>query len=225
MATSKALIASEKPARKKRTRKAVRGETPQERLVDAAIKLFAQHGYGAVSTGMVASRAGLTQSMVHYYFGSKIGLWKASVDHIMRRRGSAFTVHEFATMTEIDPLNRLKIMIKSFVRANAVEPDFNRIMIHEGFQHTPRLTWLIERYLRSGYELFDVTFQQAIDAGQIRPLPVRDLTSIIIGACSLVFSISSHIEEVYGDPPDSPKFLNSLSETITQMVFRGIEPR
>src|SRR5579872_7240848 len=54
-------------------------EGAREQLLDAAIALFAARGYEGVSTGEVAKQAGLTQSMVHYYFGNKASLWEAAV--------------------------------------------------------------------------------------------------------------------------------------------------
>src|ERR1041384_7627861 len=68
-------------------------EMPAERLLEAAVALFAQHGFDAVSTGAVAAAAGLTQSMVHYHFGTKEKLWKAAVEHIMQVRGSMFSLN------------------------------------------------------------------------------------------------------------------------------------
>lgn len=44
------------------------GRKTRERLMDAAVVLIAEHGWGAVTTGMVAERAGLRVALVHYHF-------------------------------------------------------------------------------------------------------------------------------------------------------------
>lgn len=49
---------------------AVRGEAVRQRLVAAAVELIPQRGWTAVSTRVLAERAGVTPSVVHYHFPS-----------------------------------------------------------------------------------------------------------------------------------------------------------
>ncbi|MBF6064662.1 TetR/AcrR family transcriptional regulator [Nocardia terpenica] len=49
---------------------AEQGRETRERLMDAAVALIAEHGWGAVTTRMVAERAGLRPGLVHYHFAS-----------------------------------------------------------------------------------------------------------------------------------------------------------
>jgi TetR/AcrR family transcriptional regulator len=196
---------------------------PRDRLITAAVALFAQHGYDAVSTGNVATKAGLTQSMVHYHFGSKLKLWEAAIEHIMRKRGAVFPVGQYLNLTDVDPLTRLKIMIRTFVSSNAADPDLNRILIHEGMQSSPRLRWLAETYMSQGYHLFNDAIEDAMQAGLIRRLPVHEITNIIVGACALTFSISALLQEVYGSAVDNPDAVVSMTETLITVLFRGLE--
>jgi len=43
----------------------------REDILDAAERLFAAHGFGDVSTRRVAKEAGVSQSQIHYHFGTK----------------------------------------------------------------------------------------------------------------------------------------------------------
>ncbi len=49
---------------------AVRGRKVRQRLTSAAVELIAERGWTAVSTRMLADRAGVTPSVVHYHFSS-----------------------------------------------------------------------------------------------------------------------------------------------------------
>lgn len=49
----------------------------QERLLDTAETLFAEHGYAATSVRQLAGAAGVNPALVHYYFGSKRALLRA----------------------------------------------------------------------------------------------------------------------------------------------------
>ena len=60
------------------------GNNPtRETILDAAEETFAKSGYAGTSLREIASRAGVNQALVHHYFGSKDGLFKA----IFLRRG------------------------------------------------------------------------------------------------------------------------------------------
>jgi len=60
-----------------------RGEETRRRLVEAAIEIFATHGYDGASTRALAERAGVNLPAIPYYFGSKEGLYRAAVGHIV----------------------------------------------------------------------------------------------------------------------------------------------
>ncbi|MFB6726038.1 TetR/AcrR family transcriptional regulator [Kribbella sp. NPDC056345] len=49
---------------------AVRGEEARRRLLTAAAELIAERGWSAVSTRILADRAGVSPSVVHYHFPS-----------------------------------------------------------------------------------------------------------------------------------------------------------
>jgi AcrR family transcriptional regulator len=56
------------------TAKTARREATRARLIEAARRLFAEHGYSAVSTTEIAREAGVTHGMVSAHFHSKAGL-------------------------------------------------------------------------------------------------------------------------------------------------------
>jgi AcrR family transcriptional regulator len=52
----------------------------RERILDAAMEVFAQSGYRRASMDQVAEAAGLTRQAVYHYFKSKTDLFRASVE-------------------------------------------------------------------------------------------------------------------------------------------------
>ena len=199
-------------------------DSPEDRLLEAAIVLFAERGYDAVSTGQVAKKARLTQSMVHYYFGSKANLWQAAVRHLMRRRGGIFQIHSTQLdLRDVDPASRLKVLIRRFVQANAADPDLTRILLHEAIARTPRLRWLATRYMRQGYELFNETIQEGIDAGLLRPLDPKEVTNVLVGAAALTINLGSLLAEVYDEPGRESIDAERLSDTLINLLFEGLQ--
>ncbi|GGC74504.1 TetR/AcrR family transcriptional regulator [Chelatococcus reniformis] len=199
------------------------GDTSRDKLLDVAIDLFAAYGYDPVSTAAVADAAGLTQSMVHYHFGTKEQLWKSAIDRLMRRRGRFFPVSrlEFA---DIGPVDRLRILIRRLVEANAAEPNYARILMHEAMAGTPRLDWLMERFVGPGFAAFDEAVRDALAAGLIRPLPAHDITNIVTSAASLTLSIGAVTQWVYGIDVADEAHVRSLSDSIATILLNGLLP-
>lgn len=53
------------------------GEQSRERLMRAALPLFANQGYAKTSTREIAEAAGVNLAAISYYFGDKLGLYRA----------------------------------------------------------------------------------------------------------------------------------------------------
>jgi TetR/AcrR family transcriptional regulator len=53
------------------------------KLLDAAVQLFAHKGYPATSTREIVEAAGVTKPMLYYYFQSKEGLLGAAIGHFL----------------------------------------------------------------------------------------------------------------------------------------------
>lgn len=54
---------------------ATKNDDTKERLLDAALDLFAVHGYAEVSVRQITARAGTHLSAVNYHFGDKRNLY------------------------------------------------------------------------------------------------------------------------------------------------------
>lgn len=202
----------------------IQSRSSRDRLLDAAIELFARYGYDPVTTGQVAEAAGLTQSMVHYHFGSKANLWEASIDRLMRERGELFRPDRL-DLSHLDPADRLRELTRRLVEANAAQPNHGRIAIHEGAVGGPRLDWLVQRYLRAGYRAFDDAVRDAMEAGVIRPMPVHDVSNVLTSAASLAFSLGAVINQIYGVEMRDPERLRSFTDSLLSILFDGLATR
>jgi AcrR family transcriptional regulator len=58
------------------------GEDSQQRILDAALPLFAEHGFAGTSTRLVAGAAEVNVATLAYYFGDKRGLYVAVMDRM-----------------------------------------------------------------------------------------------------------------------------------------------
>jgi len=73
------------------------GDLPaaREEILDAASRWIIQRGHGTLSTRAVAAGAGVTQSLIHYYFGTKerllLAVLRRMTDALIERQTAMYT--------------------------------------------------------------------------------------------------------------------------------------
>lgn len=56
----------------------------QDRMINAALKVFALNGYKHASTDDIVAEAGISKGLLFHYFGSKLGLYSFLYDYSVR---------------------------------------------------------------------------------------------------------------------------------------------
>src|ERR1700724_662582 len=73
-----------------------RGEVRRSQILDAAVEVFLENGYGGATLDLVVERAGASKATVYSFFGGKDGLFAAIVEERCERILSAFGDPEVA---------------------------------------------------------------------------------------------------------------------------------
>ena len=56
----------------------------QDRMINAALKLFAENGYRRASTDEMVKEAGISKGLLFHYFTSKAGLYEFICDYSVK---------------------------------------------------------------------------------------------------------------------------------------------
>ena len=98
--------------------KAKKNKEPRQRILDAAVSLFAQKGYAGVGVREIAKAADVNIAMISYYFEGKLGILKAIIEE--------FFTHYSEILSDIDdqsksPEECVRLMVQrlvNFVKKN-----------------------------------------------------------------------------------------------------------
>lgn len=165
------------------------------RILDAAVRSFAEQGYAGTTTAGVARAAGVTQPLVHHYFISKEGLWRAAIDRLFE--GVPAIVADVGGRGA--PAERVLSAVEQFVRLSAASPEILRIMAREGAAPSPRLTYILENYVRAPFEHVVAALREAQQAGLVsRELRPELLLFFILGAAGHLFDVPALAKEAFG---------------------------
>ncbi len=166
-------------AKKERRSQGERAEATRSALIAAARRLFTERGYDGVGTEEIVRAAGVTRGALYHHFGGKAQLLEAVYERLEAE--STERVARIVLGSELEsPLEAMKAGIGAFLDECA-EPELRQIALHDA---PAVLGW--ERWREigdaNGLGLIEASLTAAIEAGEIRPLPVKPLAHLLIGA-------------------------------------------
>jgi AcrR family transcriptional regulator len=170
---------SQQPPSKRRSQ-AERTEQTRRTLIAAGRELFAARGYDDVGTEEIVRAAGLTRGALYHHFPSgKPGLLEAVYEQVEAE--STERVAHVVLDSEMDsPLAAMKAGVAAFLDECA-EPGFQRIALHDAPAVLGWDRWR-EISATNGLGLIEASLIAAIEAGEIRPLPVKSTAHLLLGA-------------------------------------------
>jgi AcrR family transcriptional regulator len=168
-----------RPGVSSRRTQAERSEATRGALIEAARGLFAERGYADVGTEEIVRAAGVTRGALYHHFGGKHDLFEAVYERIEVELAERIAAGALAGDAS-SPLAAMKAGAEMFLAA-CTEPEVQRIVLLDG---PSVLGWDRWREIAAdhGLGLIEATLQAAVDAGAIRPQPVRPLAHVLMGA-------------------------------------------
>jgi TetR/AcrR family transcriptional regulator len=196
----------------------------RRRLLSAAIRLFAKHGFHAVSVDEIVALAKVNKRMVYHYFGSKDALFEAALVEVYGRIES---IEFHAIELGQTPREKLARLLESYFDFLDAEPEFTRLLQWENLEkgrHLRKENHLLTK--NPFFARFRGIVEDGMAAGEFRQdLDIPHLLIHFIGLCFIYhsnrFSLSQSLELDLGDV-DVKK--QGLRQVLT-LVFEGIARR
>ncbi len=118
------------PTERHRGRPRKGDEHDSDRLLEAALTSFAEHGFDKTPLRLIATRAGVDVALISYRYGSKFGLWKAVVSSV--NESSLLEAKEFLRQAETLPEDqRLQFICAKLVDMIFQRPAFAKVLLTE----------------------------------------------------------------------------------------------
>src|SRR5215216_3547416 len=161
-----------------------RGRTQAERsqatrtaLIAAARELFAERGYGGVTTEEIVRRSGVTRGALYHHFDGKADLFRAVFEQMEEQLAQRFATE---ALSADDPLEALRAGAEMFLDI-CLDPEVQRITLLDG---PSVLGWEQWREIEARYSLglIRAGLEAAMDAGAIERRPLDPLAHVILGA-------------------------------------------
>jgi TetR/AcrR family transcriptional regulator len=195
------------PARGERKRDA---ERTRERILEAALVEFSEHGYAGARISAIAARAGSNQQLISYYFDGKAGLYQALTDR-WRSIGGGISRPD-APLGEI---------VEGFLRSGVERRPWARLLAWEGLTGESGADDTTDDFLAAMVD--DVRRRQR--AGEIaEDLDPAVVLLVFFAATSAPTLLPQIVRRISGQDPDSPEFLDRYGDQLRRIVGRLTGP-
>ena len=156
------------------------------RLLDAAVRLFAEQGVAGTTVAQIAAPAGVTSAMVHYYFKTKDQLLDAVVAEKLVGEFIAFVADAIARDAS-DPLAQAERLVWRIVEASDAMPWLPPLWVREVISEGGALREKLIRRVDLGKpERFKAGLAAAQRAGRVNPGIHPQLTFMSIMALTML---------------------------------------
>jgi AcrR family transcriptional regulator len=186
-----------------------RGIETRERIVMAALELFAENGYHRTNAKQIAARAGVAVGSFYAYFKDKKDLFKAALEEYARVITGRIASPRAADIAAGDPEEFLASYMKQVLRAHSYYPGFHREALRMR-QEDPDVRKILELQERK----VEATVLRALE-GSSELLQGRDLGAAAFLVRNAVESTIHGI--VYGETKLKKE---SLLRELTSMILR-----
>lgn len=198
------------------TLEAVRPPTndTEERLLDAALTLFAEKGYEAASVREIIEATGVTRPVLYYYCSSKEDLFKRLVHwkHDAAYRELGRLVSETKGCG-----NRLRAIIRGSFAFCAADPRVCRLMFQTHFGPTiPGITDFLEELAKLRFLIVREVMQDGLDAGELEG---GDADSLALIFCCLM---DQHIHTLSRLPKPKKLLTPALADSLVDVFLHGL---
>ena len=195
-------------------------ELDLNRLLQAALEAFAEKGYEGTSVRELSRRLGVSHALLTARFGSKEGLWFAAMEHALVR--VEHTWREVADSPGLDDLEALRRGIVRQVIFSAAHPQVLRIMSHEGAIDSPRVRYVVDRFvnpLRPGVESL---LARLVADGRIRPVPYVTLHYLLTAGGGALFANPVEAALLGASEHPGAEDIRAHAEAVADLLIAGI---
>lgn len=205
------------PADGNRTRIRARNE---DRILDAALEVFADCGFKGATIDQIAARAGMSKPNLLYYFRRKKDLYLA----VLERTLDMWLKPLSAIRPDGDPAEEIRAYINRKLEFSKLRPTASRLFANEIIQGAPLLKTILQGELSQIVDTKAAVIRGWAKAGKIADVDPYHLIFVIWAVTQHYADFAAQVEAVVGGRLSDPKYFHETEMAIDHILLRGILP-
>ncbi|MDW7745623.1 TetR/AcrR family transcriptional regulator [Halomonas sp.] len=206
--------ADNKSSRRSASRRAI-----EQRILDAAEIIFAEHGFDGAALEAIAEKAGLSKQNMLYYFSSKESLYENVLKHILDLWIEKMALMEQAGDT---PAVMLENYIRGKLEISRVRPYGSKVFANEVISGASHLQFYLENDLLPQLEADLELVHGWIDSGEMDPVDPEHLFFTIWASTQTYADFSSQISLALGKSELDEEDFRRAGDFLVHVLLKGL---
>lgn len=192
----------------------------KDQILDEALVLFAEKGFDGASTREIAESASVNHALIKYHFGGKLALWKSAVDLLFKRQNAMMATVEREVEVIEDPKERLRCVVRHYIRYCAEHPEHARIMVQESTSENDRLAWAVQNHMMNTTTLIEGIFEELVASGAVPQMSPISRRYIFTSACQSIFTLGAEVQLLFGVNSGHEAHIEAHIEAVNKLLLR-----
>jgi AcrR family transcriptional regulator len=196
----------------------------RDRLLLAALEIFAERGFRDATVRDICARAELNPASVNYYFGSKENLYAEALTFAFRQADERYPLGR-ALDPDLPAAERLRLFIRNLLQRLLDEGPVGmhgKLFAREIADPTPALDRILAVTIRPRFDLLREIVPRILGADHEAEEVNRCIQSII-GQCLVYRHSRSLIDRLCPDLIDGPEAVERTADFIFRFSLAGLQ--
>ncbi|ABB05703.1 TetR/AcrR family transcriptional regulator [Burkholderia lata] len=200
-----------------RRRKAHIRESNEAHLLACAEAVFAERGLDGASTAMIAERAGLPKANLHYYFPTKLALYRRVLDDLFEdwhRAAGSFEADD-------DPVEAIGAYVRAKMALSRRRPLGSKVWANEIIHGAEHMQDILSERVKPWFDTRVKVIDGWIARGLLAPIDAHALMYLIWATTQHYADFDAQIRALSGKRTFTQKAFDEKTEQVVQLVIRA----
>src|SRR5580698_6291925 len=200
-----------------RRRKAHIRETNEAHLLACAEAVFAERGLEGASTAMIAERAGLPKANLHYYFPTKLALYRRVLEDLFEDWHRAADTFECSD----DPVEAIGGYVRAKMELSRRRPLGSKVWASEIIHGAGHMQDILNERVKPWLETRVVVIENWVSRGLLAPVDAETLMFMIWATTQHYADFEAQIRALKGKRGLSQKAFDESTDEVVKLVIRA----
>ena len=200
-----------------RRRKAHIRESNEAHLLACAEAVFAERGLEGTSTAMIAERAGLPKANLHYYFPTKLALYRRVLEDLFEDWHRAADTFEGSD----DPVEAISGYVRAKMELSRRRPLGSKVWASEIIHGAGHMQDILNERVKPWLETRVVVIENWISRGLLAPVDAQTLMFMIWATTQHYADFEAQIRALKGKRGLSQKAFDASTDEVVKLVIRA----
>jgi TetR/AcrR family transcriptional regulator len=199
-----------------------RPEQSRAKILQAAIREFAQRGIAGARTDAIADAAQVNKALLYYYFRDKETLYGAALDHAFGQMGE----HLLGVLDRnLPPRDKVLTYVGEYfdyIAGHKFNRDLVQMEMMRSGHGSPHLKRIAKHYFQPLYRRLGELIRQGIDAGEFRAINPMQFVPSMVALVVFYFISAPVMRNVAGFDPLSPERIAERRAAVLDFIASAL---